>query len=63
MEAHGAEIVQKRPAIFFWWWDREDKRYMHPTPHSQTISTDAYEVSFEIEYDIATENATRIRRT
>jgi len=44
------------------WWDSEDKRYMHlPTFHSKITSADTYEVSFEIEYNIANENATEIK--
>jgi hypothetical protein len=43
-------------------WDSEDKRYMHlPTFHSKVTSADTYDVSFEIEYDIANESATRIK--
>ena len=44
------------------WWDSEDERYIHlPTFHSKVTSTDTYDVSFEIEYDISNVNATRIK--
>jgi len=43
-------------------WDSEDKRYASlPSFHTNVVSTESYEVSFEVLYDIENEEATEIR--
>lgn len=44
------------------WWDSEDKKYIHlPSFHTEVESTDTYDVSFEVIYDITNEKATEIK--
>ena len=44
------------------WWDSEEKSYMHlPSFHAEVSSTDIYDVSFEVIYDISKEEATEIK--
>ncbi len=44
------------------WWDNEEKRYMVlPTFDTKVTATERFDVSFEVKFDLATEEATEIK--